>query len=275
MKTPPRQRRLLSFALLSAVLLCASACVSRPAGKLPDSFTYQVEERRIRVGDTTVSVDLYLPEGAASAPVMVVAHGFSRSRRNMAGWGRFLAERGVIALVPDLPHWSNHPANGVFLRDLLRSLENPTENLPFPDSPRVGLMGFSAGGLSSLLAASELRELTLWIGLDPVDRNGLGERAAAKVACPAWILLADPSSCNAQGNGRAIARALPGVRMIPVAGAVHVDAEMPTSPLAERVCGSSTPEKRAEFQEQVRRALHSVGWVPTAEAKAGAAELRP
>jgi hypothetical protein len=42
-------------------------------------------------------VDLYLPDDASPAPLVIVAHGFSRGRHNMAGWGRHRSARSRAA----------------------------------------------------------------------------------------------------------------------------------------------------------------------------------
>ena len=68
------------------------------------------------------SVDIYRPDTDKPAPLVVVAHGFSRRRRNMAGWGRHLADEGFVAAVPNLPSWSDQVRNGRFLSDLCAQL---------------------------------------------------------------------------------------------------------------------------------------------------------
>ena len=87
--------------------------------------------------------------------------------------------------------------------------------------------------------------VALWIGLDPVDRGDLGVKAATLLKSRAVVITAEPSPCNAHGNAKGIVAALPRGEHFSVAGAVHVDAEWPTSWLAERVCGRSTEDKRA------------------------------
>lgn len=205
--------------------------------------------------------DIYLPGDPWDKPLVIVAHGFSRSRANMAGWGRFFANAGVIAVVPDLPFRSGHDRNARFLVDLAGRLRQQDALWDWQGT-QVGLAGFSAGGLSTLLAAAELPGLCFWIGLDPVDRNDLGLAAAPRVACPAWVLLADPSPCNAHGNAAVWAEVLPRAQQVRIVGASHVDGEHPTDFLAERICGASTPQQRLAFQNEVRSALRSVGWIP-------------
>jgi hypothetical protein len=93
------------------------------------------------------------------------------------------------------------------------------------------------------------------VGLDPVDRKGIGAKAAARVPCPALVLTAEPSGCNASGNARDIVAALPRGEHARVVGAVHVDAEWPTSWIAEVACGRSSDERRGEFVRRATAAL--------------------
>jgi pimeloyl-ACP methyl ester carboxylesterase len=173
----------------------------------------------------------------------------------MSGWGEHLAREGLVVAVPDLPAWSDHARNGRFVSELrahLCSVEPWAQRI---DGSRVGLVGFSAGGLASLLAAADRPVVSIWIGLDPVDRSGLGAEAAARVDCRALVLTAEPSACNARGNAFDIIAALPDGEHRQVAGAVHVDAEWPTDWMAELVCGRSTEEKRREFRRHTTAAL--------------------
>ncbi|MFN7987930.1 MAG: hypothetical protein U0529_10685 [Thermoanaerobaculia bacterium] len=118
-------------------------------------------------------------------------------------------------------------------------------------------MGFSAGGLATLLSAADDPGVSAWVGLDPVDRKGLGAKAAARVTSPTLVLTAEPSGCNASGNARDIVAALPRGEHVRVAGAVHVDAEWPTSWLAEASCGRSDGARRREFVRLATAALHA------------------
>jgi dienelactone hydrolase len=214
------------------------------------------ETIRLKLTAGAAKIDIYCPVTAALAPLVIVAHGFSRRRRNMSGWGQHLAREGFVTAVPDLPAWSDHARNGHFISDLLVYLCTVESARWRIDPSRVGLVGFSAGGLASLLAAAGNPGLAIWVGLDPVDTNGLGVKAAPLVKCPAVVLTAEPSACNAHGNARSIIAALPRCEQFKVAGAVHVDAECPTDWLAEAVCGRATDEKRSEFFLRATAALH-------------------
>jgi hypothetical protein len=213
------------------------------------------ESIRVHLPAGAADVDVYRPNASAPAPMVIVAHGFLRHRRNMSGWGQHLAEEGFMAVVPDLPTRSDHARNGRFISELRAYLLGDESWKKHIDPVRVGLLGFSAGGLSSLLSAAYSPGLAIWVGLDPVDRDGLGVKAASMVQSRAVVLTAEPSACNAHGNARDIIAALPRHEHFRVAGAVHVDAEWPTSFFAELVCSRSTDERRAEFQVRATKAL--------------------
>jgi dienelactone hydrolase len=204
-------------------------------------------------------VDLYLPPGDAPVPLVVVAHGFSRQKANMRGWGEHLAAEGFAVAVPTLPAWSDHARNGRAVAQLIEWLLAAQDTAGRLDAKRVGVMGFSAGGLATFLAAGESGRVTIWIGLDPVDRDGLAVRAAPRVRCKTLTLRAEPSACNARGNWAAVEAAQPSTpgRVLTVNNAVHVDCEWPTDFMAEMACGNSTPQCRAAFVDYATAGLRA------------------
>ena len=145
---------------------------------------------------------------SATRGVAVVAHGWTRSRARHSDLGRALAEAGVTAVIPDLPNVMNLWGNGDAIVELAHRLERGALDLPPVPRSQLVLIGTSAGGLATLLASADLPGLAGWIGLDPVDRTGTGKDAAARLAAPAVVLLAEPSGCNLFGSGRSLARSL-------------------------------------------------------------------
>lgn len=224
---------------------------------------------RVRLAAGASDVTIFWPEAAAPVPLVIVAHGFARRGRNMAGWGQQLAQTGFLAAVPDLPAWSDHVRNGRFIAELRGHLCADESWRQRVDPTRVGLLGFSAGGLATLLASTTKPDPAIWIGLDPVDHKELGVQAAPLVRCRAVILTAEPSACNAHGNARHLIAALPHCEHFSVAGAVHVDAEWPTDWKAEAVCGRSTEERRHEFRRHALAALREAFMNPLAHQAEG------
>lgn len=225
--------------------------------QLDQSITDRLAFETIRVSlpAGAADVDLYHLEMNNPVPLVIIAHGFPRHRHNMSGWGRHLAQEGFVAAVPELSAWVDHTRKSRFISDLIAYLCASDPWRQQIDSSRIGLMGFSAGGLATLLAAAENPQVAIWIGLDPADSRSIGVKASASIRCRTVVLAAEPSTWNTQGNAGDIVAALPRCEYFKVVGAVHVDAEWPTDWLAEAVCGRSTEEKRSEFRWRATKAL--------------------
>lgn len=231
------------------LLLCAVAAAAQPAPFIPHT-------EMVELSGHAVHVDVYAPGADPPGGVAIVAHGFMRSRARHRDLGQALAAAGVTAVIPDLPYILNHWGNGEAIAELTHTLEAGALGLPPIERSRIVLIGTSAGGLATVLAAAKLPGLAGWVGLDPVDGTGTGVRAASQLSSPAVVLLADPSSCNLYGSGRSIARAVPGLlRSIVLGGASHCDFEGPTNKFCQRVCGRSSPEMQAFAREETVRAV--------------------
>lgn len=232
--------RLLLFSVALAVTSAAHG-----EGYVPETYSLELAGSR-------QAVDVYRPEHGPSAGVAIVAHGFARTRARHRDLGRALAEAGVTAVIPDLPNAVDLWANGRALADFVRSLERGAIPSLRVERAHLVLMGTSAGGLASLLAAARLPGLAGWIGLDPTDRTGSGAAAAAQVAAPAVVMLAEPSLCNLMASGRSMAEALPHrLRTVDVADASHCDFEDPTNNFCRAVCGGSSDVTRAAIRTEI------------------------
>lgn len=201
-----------------------------------------------------VTLDVY-PAAGPLRGAAILSHGFTRSRRTLAGHAQALADAGVLVLTPDLPCTFDFRCNARALAELVGSLRaggtfgDPVE--------RVMLVGFSAGGLSSLLAA-DTPGVVGYVGLDPFDRvmsgeaERLGLAAAGRLKTEALLLRAPPSSCNAQAVAAPWGTALPAVwRDELITGASHCDFESPTDWMCRLACGDTDPAR----QERVRQGL--------------------
>jgi acetyl esterase/lipase len=134
-----------------------------PAVEADETTTYAAP------GGTALDVDVYLPPADArgAAPAVVLAHGggyrtFDKS--DLAGTGRWLAERGVAVLAVDYrlatattPTWDRAP------QDVVCALGWARDNAARlgVDPSRVSLGGMSAGGALALGAAYRLQEGTI------------------------------------------------------------------------------------------------------------------
>jgi len=118
--------------------------------------------------------EVYTPAEPRTAVLVVLAHGFSRGLTHMRGWAALWASHGVRTAVPDFcastPFAGHHETNAADLRRLAAVKT---------DGPVI-YAGFSSGGLSALLAASDDPRALGCLGLDPVDARGLAADAAGR-----------------------------------------------------------------------------------------------
>ncbi len=212
--------------------------------------------RDVELTGRPVKIDIRMPAAPSSAAVILV-HGFMRSRATMTGHADMLAAAGMVALAPDMPYLTDSRDNARALVELVARLRNGEIAGPID---RVVLVGFSAGGLAALLAASA-PGVVGYVGLDAFDRpGGVGLAAARSLKVPSALLRAPPSFCNAYSISAPWAAALPppsSDRMID--GATHCDFESPTDTVCTLFCGSTDPRR----QEAVRTFLLDTlrGWL--------------
>ncbi len=186
----------------------------------------------------SMAVSAYAPVGAPAGPVVVVAHGFTGRRTDMEGWGAHFASWGFTALVPSMCHSTpldvDHRQNGLDLVALAADLA--PGQVPF-------YVGYSAGGLAALVAATEDPGAGGNLGLDMVDAFGIGARAAPGLTAPAAALHAEPSSCNSRNNGVPLYDGV-GAPTLAIPGADHCDWNNPAQPSCAVLCATGPDEPR-------------------------------
>ena len=231
-----------------ALQLAVSTAAAQPTTYTKDTIT-------LDYAGFDGNVDIYRPGSGVSAGVAIIAHGFARSRVRHRDLGRAMAEAGVTAVIPDLPNVMDLWGNGNAIVDLVDKLDAGAFGKLPSDRSHLVLIGTSAGGLATVLAAAKMPGLAGWIGLDPVDRTGTGSEAAAQLSAPAVVLLGGASSCNLFGSGRTIAHALPNlVRTTAWKEASHCDFEDPTNNFCRVLCGNSSAKMQARIRTETVRA---------------------
>lgn len=245
------------FVLVLAMVLVLQGCA---APSPPPTRTLTL---RLAPEGRAVTVDVHAPAGPIRGAA-VLSHGFTRSRTTLAGHAQALATDGVLALTVDLPYTFDFERNALALGDLVTRLRS-TETFGAPVD-RVILIGFSAGGLSSLLAA-KTEGVSGYVGLDPFDRlhgdrgGALGLDAAPQVRVPALLLRAPPSGCNAQSVAAPWAGSLSGIEADEIiAGASHCDFESPTDRICQWACGAAEPMRQRLIEQRLREAARR--WMP-------------
>lgn len=233
--------------ILTGLVIAAAFANRVPKLPVPPEITRRTE--KLVLQGETVPVDFFLPQGIEKAPVVIVAHGFSRHRRVMAGWGHLLAQNGMIAVVPNLPAFADQGVNiraiGQLI-EIVHEADRLTKPTPTGD---VALIGHSAGGFGTLIAASREKRARCWIGLDPVDFNDHGLRAIKQLRVPALMLLAESGAWNRHANALAwLKPATSDITALRIRGSTHCDPENPTSLLARIVCGETDAGRRAVYE---------------------------
>ena len=256
-------RRLLHFrkTLLFAVVAVAFYNVACHTPKFPLPSGVQRTSLRVPLSAEEVSVSVYVPKKVEGAlPVAIVAHGFTRSRRYMAGWGAALAENGMIAVVIHQPAFADWAHNGRAIAELAGLLRAEGDALTgLKTTGDIALVGFSMGGLATLLAAEADPEIRCWVGLDPVDFKGRGVRAISSLDMPQCILRAEPAAWNRSGNARKLIEGSEGpLFTIKVRDATHCDVEEPTDLAGKLACGWTDPARHGVFETYAVVFLRSV-----------------
>ena len=241
----PRWLRRLAF--VTVPLLCflyIASCTTPPA--LPAGVHKEVW--RLTLNGEHVTTTFYYPAARTPAPIVVVAHGFTRSKRYMAGWGTLLAREGFIAAVLTQPALADHELNSRVIADLVTQVRSGSLALKVKPSGRIGLMGHSMGGLTTLLAAGK-QPVDAWVGLDPVGMNDSWLSMGKKLRTPCAVLRAEPGAWNMNGNARPLFAVLPGPKFtMKVRGSTHLDPESPTDVLGQLACGFADEKRRAVFE---------------------------
>jgi pimeloyl-ACP methyl ester carboxylesterase len=219
-------RRTVSSALAALSLALFSTACSHAA---PLS---KIETTRGVIGYT-----LHSPDTAEKRRV-ILAPGFLRNAETMEHLAKSLAEDGIetacISLKRSTPLNGNHAENA---RDMIAL----REALGWKN---VAYAGFSAGGLSSLLASSQDPACVNLVLLDPVDHKSLGIEAASQVRVPTLAMLGEPGPANANRNASAMLAAIPRCRIIEVPDATHCDFESQPSALCHFFTGSKPDASR-------------------------------
>ncbi len=236
----------------------------------------------VMAGGQSVDVDVYRPADRAGAPypVVIIGHGFSRTKDNVGRLALHLSSWGMVVVAPSFPgrFSPDHALNGRIMRELLTwARGGPAPIGPIVDAQRSAYVGHSAGGLAAYLAAAADPTVTALVGLDPVDNAGAGAQAAPNITARTLVLGAAASRCNANGSAQAMYTALTGPErwFVRVAGATHCDAEDPSDRLCTATCGGEDANRRALFRRYMTAHLRFVfacearDWVPSGPGAGG------
>ncbi len=208
----------------------------------------------VKVNGTSIEIDVYKPIGLLKGAA-ILTHGFTRSRTTMGEHAQALAARGVLAITPDMPCTFDFRCNAAAIAGLVNLLSN-TDTFG-GSSQRIMLVGFSAGGLSSLLAA-DTPGVVGFVGLDPFDRvlsnetERAGITASRRLTTEALILRAPASSCNAKAVAAPWGSEMKALwRDELIAGASHCDFEAPSDWKCRLACGDTDPARQLQVRQGI------------------------
>ena len=248
-----------------ALLLALIPACSVPRST-PGPYQVDVEKgSRITATGDSVAYALYLPVPAEDQPqppyaAVILTHGFSRNYRVHEGNARYLAERGIVVMTPNMSSLlagrSEQVRNARNTADhiawLARRSATPGDRVHgMVDPTRMGLAGHSAGGAVSFQAAVLSQEgphpVAALCLLDAVPWQATLQAAPHLRPLPVCSLRAESSAFNAWDSGQKLVDAVTfPIDDIRIRGASHVDPENPSTTAARLVVGLS-PERQAIF----------------------------
>ena len=242
-------------------LVCAS-CVSNPSNTVvefeidglavigPD-YRYQgkisydsVNGKLISSTGCEVAYTFFRPWKRSKEALVIIGHGFMRSKKRMARLAEHLASWGLSVVNVEFCNsklWTgNHDLNGADMVAVSRRL----------NAGKVIYTGFSAGGLAAMIAADMDNYALALFGLDMVDNQGLGKKIAPNLTVPFYGLFAAPSACNANNNGLDSYALAPQSKLIKVEDSSHCHFEFPVDGKCSLVCGKGENRFRRSVIQQ-------------------------
>jgi hypothetical protein len=178
-----------------------------------------------------VAYTYFKPRDVSKDVLVVLGHGFMRSKKRMVYLPQHLASWGLSVVNLEFCNsklWAgNHDLNGADMVAVSREL----------NAGKVIYIGFSAGGLAAMVASDLDKNTLAFFGLDIVDNQGLGKKIAPKLAVPFYGLFAAPSVCNANNNGLPLYALSSDSMVIKVEDTSHCHFEFPVDGKCSFVCG--------------------------------------
>lgn len=153
---------------------CQSALFSVVNARQPSAGT-MAHQNIVFDATDGLSLDVYAPPNARSAPVVVFFYGGSwkSGKRQWYRWvGEALAAQGIVTVVPDYRQWPKVRLDG-FMRDGAEAVRWAHDHAGDfgGDTTHLFVMGHSAGGHIAALLATDARWLGA-VGMKPRDLSG-------------------------------------------------------------------------------------------------------
>ena len=179
--------------ILAYIMVVMGCGCSGSAAPLPDPAQPGLSTHTFFIHTITVAADdgihedlrleIYLPDGVESCPLVVFTHGFSAIPEAYKSYGERLASWGMVVVMPKLPASFVSPTPHRVLAEYLTAVMDwATGEANEPggvlegrvDATRIALSGHSMGGKLSLLVATTDPRVDAVFGIDPVDSGPPG-----------------------------------------------------------------------------------------------------
>ena len=188
----------------------------------------------------SIEYTFYTPADINHITQVTLVHAFSRNMDSYYELAEHYASWGLGVITMNLFYSSifdNDPfQDAIDLREVSDY---------FSDGRPVIYVGHSSGAMRAIVAATEDTNAIAILGLDLTDgayedSDGefLGLTYARILSIPIWGLLAEPSSCNANGNGINVYLEAEHGNAISISEADHCDFEFPTNIICTVFCQS-------------------------------------
>ena len=184
---------------------------------------------------------IFMPEEPQSPVHVLLVHGFSRNMSVLADLAQHYASWGISVVTMDLIHSSifeNDPLQDVMDLGALSAYLSGGQPIIY--------VGHSSGAMRAIASAVSDSNAIAILGLDLTDgayeQTGgdfLALSNAPELSIPLWGLLAEPSDCNAYGNGLDVYFESNHGNAISIIEADHCDFELPTNFLCTFLCQGS------------------------------------
>ena len=172
-----------------------------------DSGPYEVTTISSDISVTngqTLDYTIFMPEDSQSSVHVLLVHSFTRNMSVLSDLAQHYASWGISVVTMDLIHSSifeNDPLQDVIDLGLLSAHISEGEPIIY--------VGHSAGAMRAIASAVSDSNVIAILGLDLTDgayeQTGgdfLALSNTPELSIPLWGLLAEPSDCNAYGNGQ-------------------------------------------------------------------------
>ena len=203
-----------------------------------------IEEMLVSSSGCEVTYTYFKPGELSNDIVVILGHGFMRSKQRMARLARHLASWGLPVVNLEFCNskfWAgNHGLNAADMVAVAKKM----------DIGKVIYVGFSAGGLAAFLATNLDNKTLAFLGLDMVDNKGIGKEKAPNLTVPVYGLIAAPSACNAYNNGTESYALSPHSNVIEVTDSTHCHFEFPVDGKCSLVCGKGEKRFSREIIQQ-------------------------